>query len=355
MKKPNKTMLKDKRQGFINKSLLIILSLLLLLVVFFIGGKKTLNKNQIKSSNTVEEDSVIQIEDLILNKKHFYTLERALDFVEFIPQLPKDKDYELLFISLSEKDSIKQLKFHLGYDSDKTDRGMIILTTSDGNIIPEDYMRLTKDKKIARIKGKENISGDLDQFYWERKGVQYILDHNLEDEELAKTLKGFSNLNAKEIKEVKTKDSEEKVYIYRDKDFEKAVEILGFTPKLIEKVEAYEISRAEVNNNPWIEDSKPYYYARYEEMDKHMGMKIKISKELEENNLEKIKTIEISGKQIDFYEENLEQGEYIYRYIWEDDGLFTEVIFTGIWNSSIGYKNVDEEYREIVLKKIIEY
>lgn len=334
------------------KPLLIIIAMAL--AISFIIGINIIYDTKMVKEKESEEDSIIQIEDLVLNKKFFYTLERALDFVEFIPQLPKDKDYKLFPIALKEKDNIKQLEFILTYDSDQTDMRMIRITASDGNIIPEDYMRLTKDKKIAGIKGKENTSGDLDKFYWERKGVQYILEHKLEDEELGKTLKGFSNLNQKKIKKIRSENSEDKVFINRDKDFEKAVEILGFRPELIEKVEGYEIRRAQVNKNALIENSKPYYYADYEEMDKHMGMQIKISKELEANNLEKIKTVEIGGKQIDFYKEDLEEGQYVYKYIWEDDGLFTEVSFTGNWGSS-GFKNVEEEYREKVLNKILEY
>ena len=352
MKKQIKTILSYKRQGFIKKSLLIILALAL--VIFLMIGIKAIDNRQGKDERISEEDSVIQIEDLILNRKLFYTLERALDFVEFIPQLPKDKDYGFRQMVLSEKDNIKKLEIMLMYDADKHDLRMLRLIASKDNIIPEDYMRLTKDKKIGGIKGKENTSGDLDKFYWERKGVYYILEHKLEDEELGKVLKSFSNLNKKKIKEIRAENSEEKTYIYRDKDFEKAIEILGFTPQLIEKLGAYEIRRAGVDINTWVEGSKPYYFANYEEVDKNMGMTIKTSEKFEEDNLEKIKTIEINGKQIDLYKENLEQDEYVYRYRWEDDGLFTQVNFTGNWGGS-GFKNVDEEYREKVMKKIIEY
>lgn len=357
MKKRIKSILNYKRQGFIKKSLLVILALVL--GVFFITGKKTLDKKDINKEGIVEADSIIKIDDNIdnplISRKDFHTLERALDFVEFTPQLPKDKDYKFFPITLKEKDDSKELQISLMYNTDKTHLRMLRIITSKENIIPDDNLRLTKDKKIGGIKGKTNASGYENKFYWERKGVYYILQHNLEDEQLAKVVKSFSNLSKEEIKEVKNNGSEEKVYIYRDKDFEKAVDILGFTPKLIEKVEGYEIRGAGVDRDLWVEDSKPYYYANYEEVNKHMGMEIKISRELEVDNLEKIKTIEISGKQIDFYKENLEQGEYVYKYIWEDDGLSTEVIFKGIWGSSSGFRNVDEEYRELVITKILEY
>lgn len=356
MKKRIKTILNNNRQGFIKKSLLVILALAL--VIILMTGKKTLDKNQGNNERVSEEDSIIKIGDNIENpfgnRKYFHTLERALDFVEFIPQLPKDRDYKFSPIILKEKQGSKELQINLKYDTDKTHLRMLRITASKDNIIPDDILRLTKDKKIAGIKGKENASGDENKFYWERKGVYYILEHGLEDEELAKVVKSFSNLSKDEIKEAKVNGGEEKVYIYRDKDFEKAVEILGFTPKLIEKVEAYEISRAEVDRDISVHDSAPYYSANYHEVNKNMGMEIRISRELEESNRERTKEIKIGDQQIDFYEEEQEPGQYIYKYIWKENDLFTIVRFTGNTGNE-GFKNVDEEYRERVIKKILEY
>lgn len=353
MKKRIKSILNYKRQGFIKKSLLVILALAL--GIFLMTGKKTLDKKDINNGGRVEKDSIIQIEGHILPIKYFYTLERALDFVEFTPQLPKDKEYEVSLIRLIEDDyydkSTTDIKIIL---VDQRERKMLELTASKRDIIPEDYMRFTKDKKIGRIKGKENARGDERKFYWERKGIYYILEHELNDEELAKTLKSFSNLSQEEIREVKTKSSEDKVNIYRDKDFEKAVEILGFTPKIIEKIEGYKLERASVDVNHSIENFKNYYVAQYGEVIKNMGMKIEISKELDERPREEMKIMEINKKQINSYKYELEPGQYIYSYVWKEDDLFTEVIFTGNTGSS-GFRNVDEEYRERVIKKILEH
>ena len=349
MKKRIKSILNYKRQGFIKKSLLVILALAL--VIILMTGKKTLDKNQGNNEGVSEEDSIIKIDSDIGPSKYFYTLERALDFVEFIPQLPKDKPYGVFPIILRDDGNFRELEIML---ADTIEAKALKITASKENIIPDDILRLTKDKRIGGIKGKENASGDENKFYWERKGIYYILEHELDDEELAKTLKSFSNLSQEEIKEVKNDWSEDKVNIYRDKDFEKAVEILGFTPKIIDSVEGYKLERASVDVNHGIENFKNYYLAQYSETIKHMGMKIKVQKELDGELRQKTKTIELSGKQIDVYEKELEPGEYVYGYIWKEDDLFIEVIFTGNTGSS-GFKNVDEEYRELVIKKILEY
>ena len=189
MKKRIKSILNYKRQGFIKKSLLVILALAL--GIFLMTGKKTLDKKDINNGGRVEEDSTIKIDSDILPSKYFYTLERALDFVDFTRQLPKDKPYGVFPIILRDDGNSKELEIML---ADTREAKALKLTTSTRNIIPEDYMRFTKDKKVGRIKGKENASGDEKKFYWERKGIYYILEHDLDDEEFERVAEAYDSM-----------------------------------------------------------------------------------------------------------------------------------------------------------------